>query len=171
MNNDTLNKMSIGDKIVEMKELNYYHNSVKYNVIDVRIYLCKSINIFGKRKIETISFPFYFSTKELAEEFTQSYQNFKITISDSPYACVCLIANCNNSDYKKIYCMLSNIKMHGIIYEDYYTPLQKGGIWGGLVETEYDEHYRINVKGIDYKKTLCYTEETGNTHIYKLEKL
>ena len=73
MKTDALNNLKIGEKLVEMQECTLHD----MNVIEVTLHKC--VSIFGFRKIKTYAFPFYFTSKELVNEFLKFYNYFEIS--------------------------------------------------------------------------------------------
>ena len=70
MKADALNNLKIGEQLVEMQECTLHD----MNVIEVTLYKC--VSIFRFRKIKEYTFPFYFNSKKLVEDFLKYFDYF-----------------------------------------------------------------------------------------------
>ena len=124
--------------------------------------------------IKKITFPFYFETKELAEEFVKFYPEIYHTAGsywdgDDKFCYFLSSSFCEND-----YAMVDAFKQKGYIptkRDDKYF-LQKKGVWGGVICKDAEFHI-FNSNCMDYKKiyelegsfNVC---ETGNRYYYEL---
>ena len=75
MTKEELNKLKVGEKLVDIQEY-YYGTNGKILAYKVTIYTCVKYLLFFK-KIKEYTFPFYFVSKEFALEFLKVYENYK----------------------------------------------------------------------------------------------
>jgi hypothetical protein len=145
------------------------------NQIIYDVYIYKRVSFFFGlfSRIKKTTFPFYFETKELAEEFLTFYP--EIYHTDGSYwdgnniDCYFL-----TSDYcEHNYAMVDVFKKKG------YTPsdsdkyfLRRNGVWGGIICKDADYH-TFSSNYMDYKKIFDLegsfnAKETGNRYYYEL---
>lgn len=155
-------------KAVEMQEFILqdkivYKVSVFYNIR----------KILWKYTCKEYVFPFYFETKEIVQEFLKYWDDFEIVYGEY-----------FNNNYRRCY----QLKHHNITsneywmvdafkwkqreYYDGYCHLEKGGVWGGIINT--DAHYRIyqtrNFRFIEIFNIDNIARETSNTYVFKMIK-
>jgi hypothetical protein len=138
-------------------------------------YIYKRISLFFGlfSRIKKTTFPFYFETKELAEEFLTFYP--EIYHADGTYwdhgdiHCYFLTSNQCEHDYA----MVDAFKQKGYAtaHSDEYF-LQSNGVWGGVI-CKNAEYHTFSSNCMDYKKIfdLEYqfnSKETGNRYYYEL---
>lgn len=183
MNQDTLNSLKPGEKVVDIQEYYWGENGFRL-VFKVTVYICTQkyyLGIFKKKHIKEYTFPFYFAHKEVAQQYLQYFDNFEIEkIEYVPYGF---------TRYETYKLVIKNSKM----YKNYYltdayitiaTPTSKnnrlnpGGIWNGLVNTDesnstyVNKDYNMNFTKI-FKSEECASKEgtTGKTYSYKLTEI
>lgn len=170
MDKQLLNTLNKGEKLVEMTEVTLNEETV----IKTILYTCIGVNIFNKRKIETYEFPFYFETKELAEEFLKYWDDLWIcetTYWDiEPKPCFGLFVN---GQENKPYIMVDSWR-NDVFNIDPINQLLKNGIWGGQV-LKYDKgrYHTYKIDCFDYKKIFDlenYGKNTNKTYIFKMVK-
>ena len=166
MDKQLLNTLNKGEKLVEMTEVTIHGKTV----IKTILYTCTGVNIFNKRKIETYEFPFYFETKELAEEFLKYWDELKLYVDsywdNKNKPCFSLYAN--NQKSNTTYIMIDSWK-NKIFAKN---QLCKNGIWGGQVIKYLDGRYFTYENDcFDYKE-IFNLENVGKnrTYIFKMVK-
>lgn len=145
------------------------------NQIIYDVYIYKRVPFFFGlfSRIKKTTFPFYFETKELAEEFLTFYPEIYHTDGsywDGNYIdCYFLTSDYCEHDYA----MVDAFKQKGHIpsHSDKYF-LQKNGVWGGVI-CKNAEYHTFSSKCMDYKKIFDLegsfnTKETGNRYYYEL---
>lgn len=171
MDKQLLNTLNKGEKLVEMTEVTLHEETV----IKTILYTCVGVNIFNKRKIETFEFPFYFETKELAEEFLKYWDELWIcetTYWDNKFK-PCFGLYVSGGQEIKPYIMVDSWR-NEVFNIDPKNQLSKNGIWGGQV-VKYDNGRHFTFKGdcFDYKKIFDLEnvgKNTNRTYIFKMVK-
>ena len=151
MDKQLLNTLNKGEKLVEMTEVTLHEETV----IKTILYTCMGVNIFNKRKIKTYKFPFYFETKELAEEFLKYWDD--LWICETAYwdnkskPCFGL---CVGGQETMPYIMVDSWR-NDVFSIDPKNQLLKNGIWGGQVlKHDNGKHFTFKKDCFDYKKYL-----------------
>ena len=140
-------------------------------VYKVTIYSNIKKGIFGNIKYDKYTFPFYFNSKKLIEDFLKYFDYFYI----------------NSGEYwdgRYISCLM--LKMQGFVYAYYMndysksksdivnnkSQLQENGIWDGYVVNNEDGRYymRNKIYFTDILKLKCIPIETKNIYHYKMTK-
>ena len=142
-------------------------------IYDVHIY--KRVPFFFGlfSRIKKTTFPFYFETKELAEEFLTFYPEIYHTNGSywdgDDIDCYFLTSDYCEHDYA----MVDAFKRKG------YTPshsdkyfLRTNGVWGGVI-CKNAEYHTFSSNFMDYKKIFDLegsfnSKETGNRYYYEL---
>lgn len=150
MKNDTLTNLKIGENLVEMQECTLHD----MNVIEVTLHKC--VSIFGFKKIKTYIFPFYFTSKELVNEFLKFYNYFEI--SQEPLRwfddikCISLIVKGQTRKYH----MIDEYKC--IYYNKHYISkpctLEEKGIWNGKLNDTNDMYPDLMDKCYNFMELL-----------------
>lgn len=179
MDQEVLNKLNDGEQLVEMIECRL-HDEI---VIKVIVYKCH-VNIEDKgfwkpEKIEhkeftSYEFPFYFSSKEFAQDFIENSGNFEIyptTYYDhKDYPCYALKLTKYDTHLK--YIMVDSFKWKNQNQCHFVNKCQltDRGVWGGIVN--YDgQFYTSSDENLMYKEILKFeniAEETEKTYIFKM---
>ena len=140
MKNDALNNLKVGEQLVEMQECTL-HNM---NVIEVTLYKCIS-SFFGFKKIKTYVFPFYFTSKELVENFLKFYNYFKIGRDPLRWfddiKCISLIVKGQTGKYHMVdeyKCIDYNKSRISNPYTFKPCALEEKGIWDGKLNDTTD---------------------------------
>lgn len=180
MNQEILDSLKIGEKAVDIQE--YYHGKngslLVYKVI---IYECiRKFLVF--KKIESFAYPFYFNTKELAENFIKDIDKFEIikntyNLRHGTIHIYSLFPK-EFEQPKNIYYMV-DARHPFSCAESHSMRLDDNGIWGGLVNYEtpdpYGELYRsrnMSYTEIFAKEKLASKEGSiGQTFSYKLTEV
>ena len=137
----------------------------------VTIYSNIKKGFFGNVKYDKYTFPFYFKSKKLIEDFLKYFDYFYI----------------NEGEYwdgRCVNCLM--LKMHGFIHSYYMndyiksksdivnnkSQLQEGGIWDGYVANNDDGRYymRNKIYFTDILKLKCIPIKTKNIYHYKMTK-
>ena len=177
MDQKILNNLNDGEQIVEMTECELHDETV----IKVVYYKCHVTTIttgFWKPKTEIIKnfdkyeFPFYFSSKEFAQEFIENMENFEIC--DTTYYDVndlqCYKLELSKYITKLNYIMVDDFKYRNRKAFRYKCQLESRGVWGGLVNT--DARYAVGTTdNLDYKDIFKFENiaiETEKSYVYKL---
>ena len=137
-------------------------------VYKVTIYSNIKQGFFKNVKYDKYTFPFYFNSKKLIEDFLKYFDCFYI----------------NNGEYwdgRYINCLM--LKMHGFNYSYYMndciknavnnkSQLQENGIWDGYVANNDDGRYfmRNKMYFTDILKLKCIPIKTKNIYHYKMTK-
>lgn len=137
-------------------------------VYKVTIYSNIKQGFFKNVKYDKYTFPFYFNSKKLIEDFLKYFDCFYI----------------NNGEYwdgRYINCLM--LKMHGFNYSYYMndciknavnnkSQLQENGIWDGYVVNNDDGRYfmRNKIYFTDILKLKCIPIKTKNIYHYKMSK-
>lgn len=137
-------------------------------VYKVTIYSNIKQGFFKNVKYDKYTFPFYFNSKKLIEDFLKYFDCFYI----------------NNGEYwdgRYINCLM--LKMHGFNYSYYMndciknavnnkSQLQENGIWDGYVVNNDDGRYfmRNKIYFTDILKLKCIPIKTKNIYHYKMTK-
>ena len=139
-------------------------------VYKVTIYSNIKKSFFGNVKYDKYTFPFYFNSKKLIEDFLKYFDYFYI----------------NSGEYwdgRYINCLM--LKMHGFDYSYYMndciknainnkSQLQENGIWDGYVVNKDDgEYYMFKDNRIyftDILKLKYIPIKTKNIYLYKMTK-
>lgn len=142
-------------------------------VYKVTIYSNIKKNFFGNIKYDKYTFPFYFKSKSLVEDFLKYFDYF-------------YVENGKYWDREDINCLI--LKMHDFNYSYYMndyiksnseatngkSQLQENGIWDGYVANNDNgryymfKHFRIYFT--DILKLRCIPIETKNIYHYKMTK-
>lgn len=137
-------------------------------VYKVTIYSNIKQGFFKNVKYDKYTFPFYFNSKKLIEDFLKYFDCFYI----------------NNGEYwdgRYINCLM--LKMHGFNYSYYMndciknavnnkSQLQEDGVWDGYVVNDDDGRYfmRNKIYFMDILKLKCIPIKTKNIYHYKMSK-
>ena len=138
-------------------------------VYKVTIYSNIKKGFFGNVKYNKYTFPFYFNSKKLVEDFLKYFDYFYIEEGeywDSGYKnCLKLkIHIFNHSYYMNDYIKFDSVAIYN------KSQLQENGIWDGYVVSDNDGLYYMSNK-IYFTDTLkCIPIETKNTYYYKMLK-
>lgn len=165
MTQEELNKLKVGEKLIEMQECTLHD----MNVIEVTLYKC--VSVFGFRKIKTYTFPFYFTTKELVESFLKFYNYFEISQEPLKWnniiKCISLVVKGQTGkyhmvdEYKNVY-----YNKHYYNYKFKSCALEEKGIWDGKLNNTSDIYPR------DMNKCYNFMELLDNCNIpIKSEKI
>lgn len=148
---------------------------VRCNQIIYDVYIYKHVPFFFGlfSRIKKTTFPFYFETKELAEEFLTFYPEIYHTYGSywdgEDIDCYFLTSDYCEHDYA----MVDVFKQKG------YTPshsdkyfLRTNGVWGGVI-CKNAEYHTFSSCCMDYKKIFdlegsLNPKETGNRYYYEL---
>ena len=177
MDNNIINTLNPGEKVVEMQECTLHGQTV----IKVTVYTCH-INVEYKgflktkkiehKEIDKYEFPFYFSSKKFAEEFLQSYDKYKIEKSTywNHTNIGCYTLTLSNYKTHLTYHMVDDFKFIRKDNFDNKCHLQERGVWGGIVNT--DGHFSTyGYKNINYKEIYKYENiaiENGKKYVFKM---
>ena len=174
MNQETLNNLQIGEKVADIQE--YFHGkNGKDLVYKVTIFECiekRILHIFKTREIKEYVFPFFFKTKEIAEEFLAQCDNYNVILDR------CYIGGLNIHAYMLEPRNISKPKNRYILVDKNKSlfgecaPINAmHDVWDGYVNySAYSlkNSYTINFKDITKIETLAAKEGTvGNTFSYK----
>lgn len=175
MDSKLLNELNKGDKLVEMTEYTL-HNEIVY---DVSIYMCEGISLlFKHRKIKKYLYPFYFKSKQIANDFLSYWGDFHIVETtywkDGEHNCYALVLN---NDYQnRKFVMIDSYKRKlysGLIGE--HAQLEQHGVWDGIVleashgrYSTYDTHM-FNFKKI-YEIVDLPRKTNSKSYIFKMIK-
>ena len=137
----------------------------------VTIYSNIKKGFFGNVKYDKYTFPFYFNSKKLIEDFLKYFDYFYV----------------NEGEYwdgRCVNCLM--LKMHGFVHSYYMndyiksksdivnnkSQLQEGGIWDGYVANNDDGRYYMRNKMYftDILKLKCIPIKTKNIYHYKMSK-
>lgn len=165
-----------GEKAVEIQEYQLGATneiSPGPTVYKVTIYSNIKKGFFGNVKYSKYTFPFYFNSKKLIEDFLKYYDYFYIDDGeywDEGYK-NCLILKMDNFDYS--YYMNDCIKSDSAAVNN-KSQLQYNGIWDGYVVNSNDGKYwmhRYNrIYFTEILKMNCIPIETKNIYHYKMTK-
>lgn len=153
MDSKLLNELNKGDKLVEMTEYTL-HNEIVYNV---SVYICEGVGLlFKRRKIKKYTYPFYFKTKEIANDFLSHWGDFSLVEvtywNSGEYDCYALILN--NDHRERRFFMIDSYKRKrysGLIGE--YAQLEPKGVWNGVVtEAEHGRYGTHDMYMFNYNK-------------------
>jgi hypothetical protein len=194
-----LTNIKVNEIVVEMNdcEVHFYNNTSAdtIKVVEVTLYKCvqKRKSIFHKYEKELevyYKYPFYFLTRELANEFISMMDILKITTGSYTHknektdeweypSCYMVATNFDNGESAKYYWMVDHIKQlylpcpkNSIKSKESY--LKKNGVWGGVVNTNAQYGGVFEGWNIDYRDILntnTYVKKLGNSTFYKLEKI
>lgn len=169
MDKNILNSLNNGEHVVEIKKY-MLHNEYVYQVT---VYTC--IKILFLKHFKKYTYPFYFASKQFAEEFLKYYDDFRVINAfywdNEDKDCYALEAV--NGLGEGTYWMVDEHKFR----KDPYAVgkkfhLKDGGVWNGIVNT--DARYTIfYLHNINYKEILdreSVLSETDNTYIFKMVK-
>ena len=149
MDKEILKNTKPGEKLVEMLEYTQHGETV----YQVTVYLCKK-GLFRKR-FSKFRYPFYFKTKEFAEEFLKYYDEF-IIVSTSYWdkhdiGCYGLA---HRKEIDTVFVMIDSDKQKR--YSEHigeHAQLQYDGVWDGLVcESQHGEYGTHDMYMFDFKK-------------------
>jgi len=169
MTNDILNGLNVGEHVVEIQECVLHDQSV----VKVTIYKCISISWLSKhRDIETYEFPFYFKSKEIAEDFLQYYKKFEVRYDSywDERNKECYTLRLSHYDTHLKYYMVDDFK-----HENRYNfrdkcQLGKRGVWNGIVNTD-GQYYTYERNNINFKDIFKFEDiatETNKSYIFKM---
>ena len=165
-----------GEKAVEIQEFQLSATDVicpgplVYKVI---IYSNIKKGFFGNVKCNKYTFPFYFNSKKLVEDFLKYYDYFYIDGGEywDGDNINCLILKMYDFDYT--YYMNDYIKSESKAASG-KSQLQENGIWDGYVVNNVDGKYFMFERNImyftDILKLKCIPIETKNIYHYKMTK-
>ena len=173
VNNDILNKLNKGEHIAEIEEY-VIHGLTVYKVT---VYTCNHISrIFKKHYIDKYEIPFFFISKDLAQEFLENWDNFEIhttTYWDNEYkSCYALrLANIQN---KKIYYMVDYYKetRNKNCFDKKYQ-LEDNGIWSGIINDD-GFYYTYSGSSFNYKNIFDFESVGINQNkstLFKMTKI
>jgi len=179
MDQEILNKLNDGEQLVEMIECILHDETV----IKAIVYKCH-VNIevkgfWNQEKIEhkeftSYEFPFYFSSKEFAQDFIENIGNFEIYSTtyydDKDYPCYAIKLQKYKTHLK--YIMVDSFKWKNKQYFNSKCQLQERGVWGGIVNSD-GRYYTLSTENLTYKEILKFeniAEETKKTYIFKMIK-
>jgi len=166
-----------GEKAVEIQEYQLSATDVICPgplVYKVTLYSNIKKKFFGNIKYDMYTFPFYFNSKKLIEDFLKYYDYFYIDDGeywDEKYKS-CLMLKMNNFGYS--YYMNDYIKSGSTDANYKKSQLQENGIWDGYVInkdaavyyiSERDKIYFTEILKINYIPI-----ETKNIYHYKMTK-
>lgn len=177
MNKEVLNSLKDGEQVVEMSEC-VLHNET---VIKVIVYKCHikikrtgffKIKSIEQREFDRYEYPFYFSSKEFAQDFIENCGNFNIyqTTYYDDKDIPCYGIKLSKYDTHLTYIMVDSFKLKNENYFHSKCQLTERGVWGGVINTDgrYYTHTRQNIKYKDILKFENIAEETGKTYTFKL---
>lgn len=165
-----------GEKAVEIQEFQIAAINVgcpSLTVYKVTIYSNIKKGFFGNIKYDKYTFPFYFNSKKLVEDFLKYFDYFYIDDGDywDSERKICLMLKMYDFDYS--YYMNDCIKSNSIAALD-KSQLQENGIWDGYVVNKADgEFYMFKRNRIYFTEILkmnCIPIETKNIYHYKMTK-
>lgn len=165
-----------GEKAVEIQEFQLSATDVICpgpTVYKVTIYSNIKKGFFGNVKYDKHTFPFYFKSKKIIEDFLKYFDYFYI--EDGEYwdsrDINCLMLKMHNFDYS--YYMNDYIKSASKAASS-KSQLQKNGIWDGYVANKDNGKYYMFERNImyftDILKLKCIPIETKNIYHYKMTK-
>ena len=178
MNQETLNNLKIGEKVADVQE--YFHGkNGKDLVYKVTIFECiekRILYIFKTREIKEYVFPFFFKTKEFAEEFLTQCDNFNVVLNKCYIGGLLMHAYMleprNIAKPKNRYILINKT---GNLLGDCSPINANNDVWDGFVNYapfSLRKNYIINYKDITKIETLAAKEGTiGNTFSYKLSEI
>lgn len=165
-----------GEKAVEIQEFQIAATDVICPgplLYKVTIYSNIKKNFFGNIKYDKYTFPFYFKSKTLIEDFLKYFDYFYI--EDGEYwdsrNVNCLMLKMYDYDYA--YYMNDYIKSNSEA-SDNKSQLQENGIWDGYVVNRTDGRFFMfkgnRIYFTDILKLKCIPIETKNIYHYKMTK-
>ena len=179
MDQNILNNLKDGEQIVEMIECTLHDESV----IKAIIYTChlKTIikglwktKIIEKRSFDEYEFPFYFASKEFAQEFVENMGNFQIYPTtywdDKDYPCYALKLAKYDTHLK--YMMVDSFKWKNKQHFNSKCQLQERGVWDGMVNSD-GRYYILVGENLNYKDIFKFENiatETKKSYAFKLIK-
>lgn len=177
MDPNILNKLNDGEQIVEMTECILHDETV----IKVIIYTCHvitetegfwKIKTVEKRSFDEYEFPFYFTSKEFAQEFVENMGNFKIYPTtywdDKDYPCYALKLAKYDTHLK--YMMVDSFKLKNRQHFNSKCQLQERGVWNGMVNSD-GRYYTLVGENLNYKDIFKFeniASETKKSYVFKL---
>ena len=165
-----------GEKAVEIQEFQISATDVICPgplVYKVTIYSNIKKGFFGNVKYNKYTFPFYFNSKNLIEDFLKYFDYFRIEYGDywDGEDVDCLILKIPGFDYS--YYMNDYIKSISNATNG-KSQLQENGIWDGYVvnsnEGRYFMYERNRIYFTDILKLKFIPTETKNIYHYKMTK-
>lgn len=177
MNKEVLDTLKVGEKVADIQE--YFHGKNGKNLVyKVTIYECiekRVCLIFKNKEIKEYVFPFFFKTKEFAQEFLTQCDNFNLILGrcyiNGLYMHAYMLELRNISKLKNRYIL---VNVHKSLFGD-CAPIGENDIWDGFVNYgpySLKKNYTINYKDIHQIETLAAKEGTiGNTFSYKLSEI
>ena len=165
-----------GEKAVEIQEFQLSATDVICPgplVYKVTIYSNIKKRFFGNVNYDKYTFPFYFKSKSLVEDFLKYFDYFYIDDGeywDGKYI-NCLMLKMHDFDYS--YYMNDCVKSESTVANN-KSQLQENGIWDGYVVNNNDGQYwmyeRRRIYFTDILKLKCIPIETKNIYHYKMTK-
>ena len=158
MNKEVLNSLKLGEKAADIQEYYWGKNGSKL-VYKVTIYeriKVPFLRVFKREVIDEYVVPFYFETKELAEEYIKYSDQiwFRDLNLDYGFGGYGLFLK-NYSNQKNEYYL---VNATGVPYDkDQEMLLYKDSVWNGKINPSYRKPYKT--------KSIYFTE------IFKLEEL
>ena len=142
-------------------------------VYKVKIYSNIKKGFFGNVNYDEYTFPFYFKSKKIIEDFLKYFDYFYIkhgTYWEGEEK-LCLMLKLYNYDYS--YYMNDCIKSESKVTNG-KSHLRKNGIWDGYVVNNNDGYYHLyemnRIYFTDILKLNCIPIETKNIYHYKMIK-
>ena len=169
MDKNILDTLNIGEHVVEIKKY-MLHNEYVYQVT---VYTCCKI-LFWKH-IKKYTYPFYFASKNIAEEFIKYYDDFYVSIGsywDSGDK-ICYMLNATHGLGEGKYWMIDDYKYrqdpHAI---GKHFHLKDDGVWNGVVNTyaHFSTYYNYNINFKEILNRESVLSETDSTYIFKMVK-
>lgn len=179
MDQNILNDLKAGERVVEMQECILHEQTVIKVTVYTGIVKKKNWIFFSKeyKSYEVYEFPFYFESKEFANEFLQHYGKFEVKIDtffndDHRYE-ECYILGLSNFNTRVKYYMVDSFKEKNIHKFHQYGQLTSNGVWGGTVNM--DGHIMtLNNQNIKYTDIYLYeniAQETNKVDVFKMVAL
>lgn len=168
------------DQIITIYSVSIYTCVEKTNTVKKNFFTTETIK---SKEFKQYTIPFFFKTKELAEEFMEYYELFtikKLTFWDSrEQTCYGLVVK-DDPMQKKIY-LVDDRKIDSIVHKD-KSQLQEDGIFNGQACFEdpgyyfmFERNQRYYVElindRINFRKSFDTVQDNIETHIYKLQKI
>lgn len=176
MTKDELLTYKDGEKAVEIQEFQLSATDVICPgplVYKVTIYSNIKKGFFGNVKYDKYTFPFYFKTKKIIEDFLMHFDYFYIEDGDywNDGEIKCLMLKIH--DYNYTYYMNDYIKSESNVTNN-KSQLQEKGIWDGYVVNKEEGRYYIYERNkiyfTDILKLKYIPIETKNAYHYKMIK-
>lgn len=137
MNKDILNSLNIGEKVADIREYFYGDGGGKTGY-QVTIYTCHK---FIFRYIKKYTIPFYFKTKELAQDFLKHLPEIELCSEKMR------IELLDNHKITAYYIKFKNKKQKHIYYlynwNNQYGQLITGDVWDGRINCATNVHQTV----------------------------